>query len=305
MVQHIAIDCGRDSTKTITRHNLLNILIRKDFKSRVGEWRELKLESEEHYQVNIDGSKFFIHDLAEESFFERAMTVREKIHDELRILFLSALGMVVNNGEKLIITTGLPIGQHTIETKNRFQELVKGKHIIQIDDKPSVECYIDNLNIIAESTSIFWNCMLDDQGIPIQSPFPNQTVRILDLGSREFNFSTIKFYPNEQRRKFLDKESGSLNYGMIELEKSGENPTSEMKNQFTRKIVGDVSKKWFTYEPLKDIIIIAGGGILQLQEYFKPHFPLLRIDPDPIFAPVKGMYKMGMAKWRKEQQVAR
>ena len=266
-VNMIGIDIGRNQVKAYSQD------FRVKFPSRVGEWRQRRLNSGGDYELEYNGKKYFIGDLAEESYTVREMATESKLHDETKLLFITVLALYSKDTN---ITIGLPVSQHVAENKQRFISMLQGRHVIGLNNAPGSVYNVLGIGVVPESAGVFWNEVLNNRGEVINDI--KDHIRIIDIGSHTINYCTIR------DRKYIDKDSGTLNYGIYELE------NTDQKEQFTRKIVADLSKVWLKQYP----VLIAGGGGLLLFDYLKNHFDCRLVD-DPIFANVKGFYKMGVA----------
>lgn len=298
MVQFISPDIGRRLTKVISEAQ------KESFRSAVGEWRELKLESQRDYEVEINYEKYFVGDLAAESHFCRDMTTESKIHLETKVLFLTAIALVAKD-ERLVITTGLPVKQHTDQIKLQLSELLCGTHKVRINGNPPKDLHVEDIGIVPEGIGLYWDEILNDQGVIHNKWLATQpVVRILEIGSRTINLGTIVYTP-EGKRLYLDRESDTLNYGYISLETANSKPNDKTFEDFSRRIVADASKLWLTYDPLKDAVLLGGGGILTLGSWLKKHYPISLIARDPLYGNASGFGKMGMVRWqnaRKQRQ---
>lgn len=289
MVQHIAPDTGRRLTKVVTEGE------KKSFRSAVGEWRQRNLEADRDYEVEIDGCKYFVGDLAEESHFRREMATTNKIHEETRILFLTALALVAKE-EEIVVTTGLPVNQHTPVIKRDLEQLLCGQHRVRIKNGPELKLNIQNIGIVPEGIGLYWDEVLSDQGTIHNIWLATQpVVRILEVGSRTINLGTIAY--RDQKRLYLDRESDTLAYGYMALEAAEAQPTDECLGAFARRIVADASKAWLSYNPLKDVILLGGGGVLTLGSWLKKHYPISLTARDPVYGNASGFRKMGIARW--------
>ena len=283
----IGIDAGRDGVKAD------NGLRQLSFKSKVGEARERRLVEKLKYEVEIDGRRYFVADLADESRYKREMATDNKIHEETRILFLTAAALIMDTDE-VSITTGLPVDQHTPEIKAQMIELLRGRHEVKVEGR-TIKLTIGEIGICAEGTGIYWNEVMDQNGQIKNTWIYGRLTRVLDLGSRKFNYCTIK-----PGGKYYDLESGSLQYGMIDLDNAEDCETDEGKAAFARKIAADMSKKWLSYNPTKEIVLIGGGGTLRIGQQIMKHFPLSTIAGNPLFANAAGFGKMGKARWQQK-----
>ena len=270
----IGLDIGRNKVKAYSKdHKIV-------FPSRVGEWRERKLTSGGDYELEYNGQKYFIGDLAEESYCVREMATESKIHDETKLLFLTVLA-IANQSEYNVII-GLPVIQHILAVKESFITFLSGKYSVKLNGNWR-HFSLSNISIVAESAGAYWSEVLNFRGEVINLSMTNDLVRIIDIGSRTINYCTIN------NKKYLDKDSGTLPYGTIELENAGNN-----KEQFSRKIIADLSKN---LRNLNGTILFSGGGSILLYEYLKQQYPNSILCDDPLFANAKGFYKMGVARW--------
>ena len=271
----IGLDIGRNSVKVCCGDG------RFSFPSKIGEWRERRLTSGGNYELEYNGQKYFVGELAEESYCQREMATESKIHNETKLLFLTALGIV--NKPDFNVTIGLPVIQHVPIIKEQFNSFLIGKYSYKLNGE-SRNINISNIGIVPESAGVYWSEVLNYDGKIVRKDLANGLVRILDIGSRTINYCSIK------DKKYIDKDSGTLNYGCYEIENS-----KAPLGQFARKIVADMSKIWLNQAK----IIIAGGGAPLLHEYFMEHWPDCQIAEDPVFANAKGFYKMGVARYGK------
>jgi plasmid segregation protein ParM len=288
MVQFIGHDGGRDKHKVDSGAKQLSVL------SAVGKARNRNLVENLNYSVEIDGRQWFVSDLARESFFKRQMASESKIHEDTRVLFLTSLALITEPNSELIITTGLPVKQHTTEIKRKLTELLCGNHSITVIGQKSVNLTINEIGIVPEGAGAYFDEILDDEGKVVNDWLAKRLTRVIDIGSRTVNLCTI-----DENNRYLDRDSDTLPYGIMELENAAEDPSEEDMEEFTRKLFGDISKRWQGYNPMKDVILLTGGGVLKLKKWVKPLFPISIIARDPVFANASGYRKMGMMRWRK------
>jgi len=292
-MQVIGIDVGRNRVKAVSKDD------RVDFPSVVGEWQDRNLTAGGNFEVTVDGHKTFIGDLAiRESYCLREMATESKVHQESKILFLTALALLTKDGEPVNVVTGLPVAQHTPAGKNEFKKLLEGMHNVEINGKRK-HIIINEIGIVPESGGAYWHCVLDPHGQIGNSFIAGQKARIVDVGSRTVNFCTI------DRREYIDRDSGTLPYGVIELmnadKESRDDVMSvgeEVKEHFARRIAGDLSKKWLKYVPDDDLVLLTGGGSILLGQYLSRYFMVNQL-VDTVFANAEGFYKMGVARWGK------
>jgi len=275
-MQIIAVDTGRDKTKIATYNKKISI------KSIVGDWHIRNLSNGGDYEVIINGENYFVSDLAErESYAPRKMTTKSKIHEETKILFLTAIGLISEEVRPYIIT-GVPVDQFNPDVKQEMLTLLKGEYYIKINGQ-SKHIIIDDFTIAPEGGGAFYYALS-------QFPFLEKNkVRIIDIGSRTINHICVN------DKIFINKDSGTLNYGSLILEES-----TLTHEQFASKIIADLSKRWLEFNQKNDIVLLTGGGSIQLERWLKPQFPNCRIVDEPIFANVLGYLKMGEMKWQKQ-----
>lgn len=294
-MDHIRPDCGRENTKVSC------IASEFMFQSTVGEWRELLTDGEENlfhqrqqnYTVEIQSMssnysrKYFVDQLARESFFDREMVSESKIHEETKVLFLTAAALA-QHSDFYTLGTLVPVVQHTPETKMKLINFLKGAYDVTVNGVTKRVVINENdFDIVAEGAAAVWDLMLDENGVMVEDFLTGQTVRWLEMGKKTINFGTIS------NKQFIGKRSGTLQYGTLELENATElagELTEQTKEQFSRKVIADVSKPWVDLKKT-DLIVLAGGGMLMLGDYFKEHFQLTRSAPD-IYANARGARKM-------------
>lgn len=290
-MQVIGIDVGRNRVKAVSSAG------RVDFPSVVGEWQERNLSNGGNYEVTVDDKHLFVGDLAiRESYCLREMATASKVHEESRILFLTALALLTRDGEAVNVVTGLPVAQHTPTGKAEFKNLLEGVHRVVINGKRKT-IIINDIGIVPEAGGAYWHTVLDDHGHISNAFIVQQKVRIVDVGSRTVNYCTI------DKREYIDRDSGTLPYGVIELMNADKgsredesNVGDEVKSHFSRKIAGDLSKKWLKYQSDNDLVLLTGGGSIFLGNHLSRHFMVNQL-VDTVYANAEGFYKMGMARW--------
>lgn len=275
----IGIDVGRASVKVSGERDFT-------FPSVVGEARELRLGDGGDYRVTIDGQAYFVGALAEESFSRREMATESKVTPETAVLFLTALALA-GGGD---VTTGLPVAHHSPEGKAAFERLLWGKHQVIVNGTASI-VNVERLVIVPEGAASFWGMVLNDEGKIIRPDLTSKRVRVLDLGSRTVNYVTLV------NGKYLDRESGTLGYGCLELDHVGD-------QHFTRRVIGDLAKALSDLRPT-DHFLLTGGGATRLGGYFRRDYPNSETVPDPLFANAIGYRKLGVVHAKRQVSVVR
>lgn len=278
----VGIDVGRNSTKVVTENKAIH------FKSVVGDAKERTLNmAQTDYEMEIDGKRYFIADLAEDSDFPREMASISKVHEDTLLLFLAGISLVAEQ-EPLQIITGLPVNQHNQITKSEFIQLLKGQHIV---DKKTIN--IDTIQVAPEGGGAYWNNVLQNDGSIINNNLSVNTVRVVDIGSRTINYCTIR-----SDRKYVERESGTLDYGIISLENVDKALREQTCSQFTKKVIADLSKRI----PNSDIYYFTGGGSIILQKWLSDYYKRSQFAENGIMDNAQGFYKMGVLKWQRENK---
>jgi hypothetical protein len=280
-MQVVGIDCGRSSVKVVSGDQI------RQFPSIVGEARELRIKEGGEYIVEYAGQTRFVGNLAKESFSQREMATATKLHEETKWLFLTGLALVAKEPQ-LCVATGLPVEQHQARIKQELTEFLKGSYTVTVN-KRKVSFEVVHMGVLVEGIgALFADSNRDIRGL-------NAVYRLLDIGSRTVNGIVV-----DAHGQYLDKESFSLNYGIIELQNAGENGenTEYLKEQFARRIVADVSKWWLTYKKTADVVILSGGGSLLLEKYLMNEYMVSQLTDNPVLDNAKGFYNMGVRKWR-------
>lgn len=289
MVQFIGHDGGRDEHK-IDSGNGHPISV----KSIVGKARSRNLVENLNYFVEINGREWFVGDLARESFFKRQMASESKIHEDTRILFLTSIALASESNSELVITTGLPVNQHNPATKQKLTNLLCGEHTVRINGGNEVKIKVHNIGIVPEGAGAYFDEILNDNGMLVNEWLAKRLTRVIDIGSRTVNLCTI-----DEQNRYIDRDSDTLSYGIMELDNASNEQSEDDLEEFTRKLYGDICKRWQGYSPTRDVILLTGGGVLKLKKWIKPLFPISIIARDPVFANASGYRKMGMMRWQK------
>lgn len=276
-MQIVAVDCGRNSVKAFDGRSLLSI------PSCVGEWRQRRISEGGDYEVEIDGQRFFVGELAEfESRFKREMVSRSKIHEETRVLTLTAIALLADTSKPIRLITGLPVAQYTQEVKANYTNLLAGTYMVTVNgQKRFINLSHDNISPTIEGAGAYWSEVLSGKEI-------KGKCRIIDMGSRTINALTIN------SKRFSDVDSHTLDYGCLELQ-NVENADEEAAEQLARRIYGDLLRRWLDMKD--EPVLLSGGGALLLEPWLRQNFKNSRLINDPVFANAIGYYRMGVSKW--------
>ena len=270
MLTIISIDTGRANTKVIAPNMSIQ------FPSIVSEWYERTLSKGGDYELELNGHKYFAGELAREGYCRTINASRSKIHEEMRLLFVTALATVNPPGETIIVT-GVPVDQHQEDIKREIRQYLRGSHEGSINGRP-FKFYVKALEICPEGASAYWDYVLDDKGSIVKDT--SGTYRIVDIGSKTINVATII------NQRYLNRESFTLDYGCYDYL----NAKNKDSGQFFKRIWGDLMQRWSDYLET-DKVLFSGGGSLLLVDHIG------QIIPDPLMANARGFRKLGVAKW--------
>jgi plasmid segregation protein ParM len=257
----IAIDCGRKYVKAIAEGAIRPILI----PAVVGEYRERRLNNDhgDDIEISYKGDRYFIGKLAEiESDFPRAMMTESKVHEDTRLLILSAICRAGLDG-KVKLVTGVPIAQ--ADERDELKELLSGRHDVTFNGNDH-SFYIEKVDVAFEGGAAFWS-----------SPRPGKW-RIIDAGSKTVNIVTI------DEKRYIDRESDTLPFGC---------DTQNLYDvkALANRIVAEVSKKW----KVDDNVLLVGGKANELLPFISRYLRNTEVISDPLYANVRGYYRMGMS----------
>jgi|GEM_PF-1876516 len=295
--QVIGADIGRDKGKFWIDENL-NVKIPNE----VGNWNNLHLSdgSNNNYRIEFNGKKYFVGDLAKrESRIKRQKTTISKLNLETKIIFATGIGILCE--DKLpIIGVGLPINQYTPKIRKDFSDLLCGTYKISINEGLINEFTIlkNHLFIIPEGGGSVWDMWLNQDGsINDDAEYTEERIRIIDLGSKTTNIGVM------DNQGWINSQSTTLEIGMLELTKNicnSKNPNPDQLEDWYNKIISECSNFWMDLEK-DDILILAGGGSILLEEYFKKEFPNSKTVNNPVWANSRGFLKMAVASWENQK----
>ncbi|MGM7720514.1 ParM/StbA family protein [Metabacillus sp. Hm71] len=270
----LGIDAGNNEVKIAGKYGLIKFL------SDIGEGRSINLEQvhgEDDMVFEYEGRYGFAGSLAKyESEFSGAIMGDSKAHEDtkLRVLLGIHRYLTLYNVEdyNFQIIVGQPISKHTPSEKEKLKKILQGKHIITVNGiKKKIN--INVVNVAAEGVSSFW-----------ANPKEGLT-RIIDLGSGTTNYATVL------DGRFIDKDSGTLPYGM------NTNKSNDIE-ALARGIATETLKKW----KKEDQVYLVGGAANLIEHLMKQFYPNVQLlDPifnrriqDPIYANAIAFYNIGV-----------
>jgi len=241
----LGIDAGNFKTKVVGKNGLM------EFISAIGESRDVNLQQihgEDDMVFEYEGRRGFAGSLAlYESEFGGSIMGDSKAHPDTKIRVLIAIHRYCTlynlNDNVFQIILGQPIVNHTPADKEFLKQMLCGQHSITLNG--------------VEKTFAITHCEIAAEGATSYFSNPQRgLVRIIDLGSGTCNYATL------MEGRFIDKDSGTLTFGM------NTNKTNDMF-ALSRGIVTNISKKWGK----NDHVLIVGGAAEQLQPLIKEYFP--------------------------------
>lgn len=297
-LETFGVDRGRDTTK------IYGATGAKSFPSVVGDYHKrnhnsYREESEEDdYEVEINGEKFFVGNLAISSSEHPIRNIdQDKINEETKILTLTAIALMVENVKPRInLGVTLPVDDYDDENQKRFQQLLLGKHKVKIEKNNTIEMTIENVYAFSEGGALLWYLTLNDKGEEINSLPDN--FRIIDGGSMTHNLMSFK------DGRVVDKKTATftIREGLYSVNYEGKPTEKDVKNFVRSLVTGKISLNWKDYNYKKEIIYGTGGAMFYEEKYLKEFFPSLEVVKDLIYATAIGLYRLGV--YLCQQQVA-
>lgn len=280
------------------------------FKSVFGEATDLQFNEQvvsvpddEHLHVEIDGSAFFVGELAEQQSKMRYFTLDQGqfVSRFARTLALAALARVVERNVPVKLVTGLPVGHYT-RYKDELARLLQGRHeVVLVDAKGNREetvVAIQQVRVIPQPFGSMFNRMLNDTGEAAEARLAREKIGIIDIGFRTADyviaasknylgrgsrttdsgisqaFSTIAARLHE--RSGVDVELYRLYRGIDEgsIKIRGKSYdlkkiTEQVFGQLAADVANEVNQLW-TDDWDMDAMLITGGGGRALAPYLQP-----------------------------------
>lgn len=296
-----------------------------------------KEESLSNLDVEIDGNRYFVGDLARRQGIDPFQVLdKDKVfHETTKIMlytFLAKLG-----GDDLRVVTGLPVSYYDEEKIIYLKNLLKGKHFVSFyegENKINKDFNVKDVLVIPQPIGTFFDFILDKNGNPVKEiDLENFTMGVIDIGFGTTDFAVVR------NLEYIDKSSRSISIGVKDLlELLREEVALAVKEELalyeledfvidekkkislrgkTLDIESMINKDKITiFSKLKtisdyfwdkeraiDMYIVTGGGSHLFGELFKKvygsktHIELVK---NPSFANVSGFYKYGMRRWKYE-----
>ncbi|MFC4076675.1 ParM/StbA family protein [Salinithrix halophila] len=260
----VAVDCGRSYVKVITEGQAFL------FPSKVSGWRQRNYRQDLAGDIELEyqGRRWFVGKLAErEGEFTRQAMQETKAVEETLILTMAGLHLAGSHG-KIILVTGLPIGNFTDVEQKAIKRLLEGPHHVKLN-KVERTFYVKKVYTTIEGGGAFFSA--PRMGL----------VRIIDVGAKTTNYATFR------DKVFIDRESGTLPIGWETVKVSNLKEMADL-------IAGTVSKTWSN----GDIVMLVGGMARKLEPFVQDHFRHAFALEDPQMANVRGYFEIGKAMIR-------
>lgn len=269
-VQLVAVDTGRSGTKVVADG------VREYFPSVLGEYRELRLErkmSRTDRIVEYKGQRYYVGDVArDESVSGAQLMTASKAHMDTKILALTALHLVVDDGAAVFVVTGEPIDNHREGEKLKMKQLLLGTHEIMVNGV--TKCFnVVRVEIAAEGATAAWALRRSGR------------YHLIDAGSRTVNYATM------ERGRWIDRLSGSMDFGL-------ETVQNISLSMFARMVVAELSKKVGSLSP----IVLTGGKAELLQDYVAQYTDQVETHHDPLYANAQSFYELGVQALEQAQR---
>ncbi len=337
----IAIDIGFGFTKATDGKDFLV------FKSVYGEAVDLQFREQllgesshdEHIQIEIDETPYFVGELAERQSSSRSFTLDQNqfISSSSKILALGALSKLLHEPKQTInLVVGLPIG-HYRQYKESLGKMLRGTHkfsSVQADGTTTdMQVTVEDVRVLPQPIGTVMDRLLSSAGVPKSQRFASDKIGIIDVGFRTTDY-TISDKGRYSERGSLTtkngiskafakigtklKEASNIDveiYRLFEAVDSGSikirgksydlKPITEKAfKQLATAIATDANTVWADDWDI-DAIMITGGGGAVLAPYIEKQLEGVVIpikqDLDYRLHNVRGYYKFGLYTWRKKE----
>jgi plasmid segregation protein ParM len=308
VMQILGIDIGFGFTKATNGRDTLV------FKSLLGDAADVQYWADfgesrpvDHIHVTIDGKSYFIGDLSElqSSNIRYTLDQEKLISDYVRILALTAAGILIQNGTHVHVpvnlVSGLPIGYFR-RYHERFHGLLTGHHSItyHAPTGPPVtkEIYINKVRMLPQPLGSVLNLVMDSQGRVSNHGLAAQKIGVVDIGFRTTDFTIM------DRLRHIDRGSRTIDSGisrafgliaqklqdkcgisveLYRLYQAVEEGTlrvrgkainfSAIRDQVFEQLAGtiasEIDRLWAQDWDI-DMIVLSGGGSRELARHLQP-----------------------------------
>jgi plasmid segregation protein ParM len=341
MAEHIiGIDVGFGFTKATDGKDFLV------FKSVYGEAVELQYresllsasKSDEHIQIELDDTSYFIGELAERQSTSRSFTLDQTqfISASSRILVLGALSKLVQEDATIKLVVGLPIG-HYRQFKAELGKLLKATHEFSSTnaqgETSNLKITVESVRVLPQPVGTVMDSLLSALGHPQNKQVASEKIGIIDVGFRTSDY-TISDKGRYSERGSLTTKNGisraftkiatklkeacgidieiyrlfnAIDTGSIKVRGKSYDLkaiTDQAFKQLATQISTDANSLWVDDWDM-DAIMITGGGGAVLAPYIVKNLEgvviPVKTDIDYRLQNVRGYYKFGLYTWRKKE----
>ncbi|MGE5483474.1 MAG: hypothetical protein ACM3X4_00475 [Ignavibacteriales bacterium] len=273
-------------------------------------------------RVRIDDRLFFVGKAAvrHSNLASRALSATRSEGDNMRVLFLSAIGLLCQqSANEIDVVTGLPPG--CIHLSKRMVDEVSGRHLIVVHQNGTarkVDVNLKAIEVVPQPLGTYWSQILE---APDQAPAHlDCRVGVVDVGYLTTDLAAIEdgeFIPARSttikvgladaytdiarrlsREYGLEREPHTLDAAVIKgkVKVSGVEVdiTPICQGAFERlatKVLVELTSAWRIQE--FDRLYLSGGGGQSLSPYLLPHIPQGRLVDEPITANCRGYWEWG------------
>ncbi len=214
-MQVIGLDIGFGFTKATNGHET------RVFKSVFGEATDLQFRDnllrestpEEHLHIEVDGSGYFVGELAERQSKNRSFTLdqQEFVSGFTKVLALTSLATMVEPEDPIKLVAGLPISQYQ-KYRDQVASLLVGDHNVTLIDRAGNRndnvVSIAEVKVVPQPFGSLLNQMLGDRGEVVNPRFMAEKIGIVDVGFRTTDYMIA------DRTRFSQRGSGTAEAGI-------------------------------------------------------------------------------------------
>ncbi len=333
----VGIDIGFGFTKATDGKDFLI------FKSVYGEavdlqFRENLLDTnihDEHIQIEINETAYFVGELAERQSSSRSFTLDQNqfVSSSSKILALGALSKLIQKPEQTIkLVVGLPIG-HYRQYKETLAKMLKNTHkftSIHADGTTTtMKVAVEDVRVLPQPIGTVMDRLLGPNGTPKSQRFATDKIGVIDVGFRTTDYTIADKGRYSERGSLTTrngiskafskignklKEACNIDieiYRLFEAVDTGSikirgksydlKPITEKSfKQLATAIAADANTVWADDWDI-DAIMITGGGGAVLAPYIESQLEGVVIpikqDLDYRLHNVRGYYKFGLYTW--------
>lgn len=274
----IAVDNGGLNTKILSEEMEKPVTISSRKAYGHNNLRLTKSLGEGSYKVKWNDKYYFFGSLILESDAEMSGYTNTKAKPFFILSILQAVALYGFDKNKVVTCT--PFSRYTDEERGNIENMLLGKHSLEINDV-EYDFEIEEVLVASETSPAFFVDM------------PEGKVRWLDLGSRTVGYSTSHYVPDEEILDLLDKESNTIEKEGLDINRLHD-ATVEKFREYVDNLSKELNRKWDE----DDYIVVFGGGALNenLMTALQEVYTNTVIADDPLTLQVRGMLEIGLAE---------